>query len=166
MFDDLISTSGTDFDRDNAIAALCATGCVEVRAGKFVRCTSRTFLPAGKDLSRITRIGRVGAALHSTIVHNLLRSAKEPTYFERTMVSDFSLSDYGRDVMLAQLRVDGEDFIDSMDKWVSTKAADQIDEAGQRYGIAAFFFEDKRQPAGLASVPEALRAFASADSVN
>jgi uncharacterized protein DUF6502 len=148
LFDDLIKASGTELDRDTAIDALRATGCVEVHAGKFVRCTSRSFLPAGKDLSRITRIGRVGGALHSTFAYNLLRDPGKPVYFERTMVADFPLSEVGRDLMLSHFSVDTEDLIEGMDKWVSTKAIDYMDEAGRRYGVTAFFFEDKAPPGG------------------
>lgn len=143
LFDDLIAASKTEFDRETAIAALRATGCIEVHAGKFVRCTTRRLLLAGKDLSRITRIGRVGGALHSNFVYNLFRSPDQPGYFERTMVADFPLSEFGRNAMLAHLKVDGEDFIDSLDKWVSTKAVDHMDNNGRRYGVTAFFFEDK-----------------------
>jgi hypothetical protein len=142
VFDDLIEASGTELDRDTALEALRATGCVEVHAGKFVRCTSRSFLPAGKDLSRITRIGRVGGALYSTFVYNLLRDPGAPVYFERTMVADFPLSEVGRDLMLSHFSVDTEDLIEGMDKWVSTKAIDHMDDSGRRYGVTAFFFED------------------------
>jgi hypothetical protein len=149
LFDDLIEASGTELDRDTAIEALRATGCVEVHAGKFVRCTSRSFLPAGKDLSRITRIGRVGGALHSTFVYNLLRDPGMPVYFERTMVADFPVSEVGRNLMLSNFSVDTEDLIEGMDKWVSTKATDYMDDAGSRYGVTAFFFEDKAGPGSV-----------------
>ena len=142
LFDDLLEASGTELDRETAMSALRATGCVELHAGKFIRCTSRSFLPAGKDLSRITRLGRVGGALHSNFVYNLLRARDQPGYFERTMVADFPLSEKGRDLMLSSLGIDTEDFIESMDKWVSTKAIDYLDANGRRYGVTAFFFED------------------------
>ena len=142
LFDDLIEASGTELDRDTAIEALRATGCIEVHAGKFVRCTSRAFLPVGKDLSRIARLGRLGGALHSNFVYNLLRDPDQPGYFELSMVADFPISDRGRDLMLSSLRLDTKDFIESMDKWVSTKAVDYMDKDGRRYGVTAFFFED------------------------
>jgi len=45
--------------------------------------------------------------------------------------------------MLAQLRSDGEDFIDGIDRWVSNKAVGyRDDESGRRYGVAALFFEE------------------------
>jgi hypothetical protein len=50
--------------------------------------------------------------------------------------------------MLAQLRADGEDFIDGMDRWVSNKASGyRDDESGHRYGVTALFFEDSGEAA-------------------
>ena len=166
QFDDLIEASGTELDRDTAISALRATGCIEVHGSKFVRCTTRSFLPAGKDLSRITRIGRVGGALHSSLVYNLLRDPDQPVFFERTMVADFPLTDVGRNLMLAHLRVDGEDFIDSLDKWVSTKAVDYQDDTGHRYGVTAFFFEDVAKSGGLTSGSQAPANPGIAETIN
>lgn len=143
LFDDLIRASGTDMDRDTALEALLTNRCAEVHAGKFVRCTTRAFLPLGKDLSKISRLGLIGNALHSTFTYNLFKDPAEPSYFDRAMISDFPLSIKGRDSMLAQLRSDGEDFIDGMDRWVSNKAVGFRDDAeGRRYGVTALFFED------------------------
>ena len=143
LFDDLIRASGTELDRDTALEVLLTNRCAELHAGKFVRCTTRAFLPLGKDLSKITRLGRLGNALHSTFTYNLFKDPLQPSYFDRAMVSDFPLSAPGRDAMLAQLRADGEDFIDGMDRWVSNKAVGyRDDESGRRYGVTALFFED------------------------
>lgn len=143
LFDDLIRASGTELDRETALEVLLVNRCVEVHAGKFVRCITRAFLPLGKDLSKISRLGLLGNALHSTFTYNLFKDPAEPSYFDRAMVSDFPLSVSGRDAMLAQLRSDGEDFIDGMDRWVSNKAVGYRDDAsGRRYGITAIFFED------------------------
>ena len=148
LFDDLIRASGTELDRDTALEVLLANRCAELHAGKFVRCTTRAFLPLGKDLSKITRLGRLGNALHSTFTHNLFKDPLQPSYFDRAMVSDFPLSTPGRDAMLAQLRSDGEDFIDGMDRWVSNKAVGyRDDDAGRRYGVAALFFEESAKDA-------------------
>ena len=142
-FDQLLIAAGTELDRETAIDALVANRCAEVHAGKFIRCTTRAFLPVGKDLSKISRLGRLGSALHSTFAHNLFKSSTEPSYFDRTMVSDFPLSESGRAAMLSQLREEGEEFIDGMDRWVSTKAVGFKDEqGGRRYGVTALFFED------------------------
>jgi Family of unknown function (DUF6502) len=143
LFDDLIRASGTELDRETALEVLLTNRCAELHAGKFVRCTTRAFLPLGKDLSKITRLGRLGNALHSTFTYNLFKDPLQPSYFDRAMVSDFPLSAQGRDAMLVQLRADGEDFIDGMDRWVSSKAVGyRDDKTGHRYGVTALFFED------------------------
>jgi hypothetical protein len=80
--------------------------------------------------------------MHSTYAHNLLRDPTEPSFFERTMVSDFRLSQQGRNSMLGQLKQDGEEFVDGLDRWVSSKEADFQVADGRRYGVTAFFFED------------------------
>lgn len=165
-FDELIASSGTELDRETAIAALRATGCVELHANKFLRCTTRSFHPGGKDLSRISRLGRIGAAMHSNFVHNLLRDESEPSFFERTMVADFPISEAGRNLMLSHLRVDGEDFIDSLDKWVVTKGIDYMDKEGRRYGVTAFFFEDTAKEADQYSRPQIQAVLNSAGGAN
>ena len=155
LFDDLIRASGTELDRDTALEVLLTNRCAELHAGKFVRCTTRAFLPLGKDLSKITRLGRLGYALHSTFTYNLFKDLSQPSYFDRAMVSDFPLSVRGRDAMLAQLRADGEDFIDGMDRWVSNKAIGyRDDEGGRRYGVTALFFEDTGESARASSVKD------------
>ena len=139
----MIRASGTELDREAALEVLLTNRCIEVHAGKFVRCKTRAFLPLGKDLSKISRLGLIGSALHSTFTYNLFKEPAAPSYFDRAMVSDFPLSLQGRSAMLAQLRADGEDFIDGMDRWVSNKATGyRDDDNGRRYGISAIFFED------------------------
>jgi hypothetical protein len=152
-FDSLLKASGTELERTVALASLQATGCVEIHANKFVRCTTRSFRPASKDYSKITRLGRVVGALNSNFVHNLLRDPEEAGYFERTVISDFPLNERGRDLMLASVKADGEDFIDSLDKWISTEAVNCSDASGQRYGVTIFFFQEPTTAKGF-GVPD------------
>ena len=154
--DELLEASETELDRETAIVSLKATGCVEIHFDKFMRCTSRTFRPGGKDLSKIARLGRITGALNSNFVHNLLRDSEQPSYFEKTMVSDFPLSESGRNAMLAQLRGDGEDFVDGIDKWVLTKAVEYMDDGGKRFGVTAFFFEDTAPSSLSVAYPQSL----------
>ena len=141
-FDELVESTGLDLDRKSAMESLRATGCVEIHAGKFVRCITRSLRPGGKDLSKIARLGRIAGALNSNFVYNLLLDPDQPSFFEGTMVSDFPLSDVGRNAMLSQVAMDGGDFLEGVDKWVSTKAVDHMDESGHRYGVTAFFFRE------------------------
>jgi hypothetical protein len=144
-FDELVNSSGTGLDRESALEGLQRNGCAEVHNRQFVRCTTRTFLPKGKDLSRITRLGRLGKAMHSNYVHNLLRDSDTPSFFERTMVSDFPISPTGALAFHAQVRADGEDFIGGLDRWLTGKQPDYEDSGGHQFGLVTFFFEDSEK---------------------
>jgi hypothetical protein len=141
-FDDLFSAAPMDIDRDTALDALVASGCVEVHDGKFVRCVNRTFIPAGVDVSGISRLGRFVGALNSTFVHNLLRRADEPSYFERVFVSDAAVSAEYRDQLLGKLREEGQSFLDKLCRWSAEKEESLRDPAGKRYGVGLYFYED------------------------
>lgn len=142
LFDDLVAATGLKVVSEKAISILQDAGCVEVHENRFVRCLSRSFSPTGRDLSKISRMGRVVGALHTNFVHNLLRDSGQASYFEKTLVTDFPISENGRNEFLAHVRVEGEEFVHELDRWVATKSADHKDEDGRRYGVATFFFED------------------------
>ena len=82
------------------------------------------------------------------------------------MVADFPLSEAGRNLMLANLGGDTEEFIEGMDKWVSTKAIDYLDNSGRRYGVTAFFFEDTTKPGEFNARPPVVDVLAGTDASN
>jgi hypothetical protein len=143
-FDDLIRASGTDLSREAALQALQSSGCAEVHSRKFVRCRSRTLMQI-KDVSRIMRLARLGTAIHSHYVYNLLKDKATPPYFERTMVSDFPLSERGSSALLGQVKQDGEDFVGGLDRWLSNKEQDYRESNGRHYGVMTFYFEDQNK---------------------
>jgi len=132
-----------DSSRDLLIDELVASGCIEVHDNKFIRCVSRTFLYTTADVSRISRIGRCGGALTASLVHNLLRKAEDPSYFERGVVTEFLVSEEFRDGTLDYLRSKGQAFIESSDRWITEREADHKDPAGKRYGFNLFFYEEE-----------------------
>ena len=144
-FEDLIRASGTDLSRDAALEALQSSGCAEIHSRKFVRCKSRTLMQV-KDVSRIMRLARLGSAIHSHYVYNLLKDKATPPYFERTMVSDFPISERGSAALLAQVKQDGEDFVGGLDRWLSNKEHDYRESGGRHYGVMTFYFEDEHKP--------------------
>jgi hypothetical protein len=151
-FDELIEASETTLDRKSAIEALLENRCAEIQSGQFIRCTTRSFFPIGKDMSRVARLARLGSAMHSTYVHNLFRGTDEPSFFERTMVTDFPLSKSARNSVLGQVRQDGEDFIDGFDRWIASKEADYRDDAGERFGVTTFFFKEVKESDDIAYI--------------
>lgn len=140
---ELFEAALPDSNRDLLIDELVASGCIEVHDDKFIRCVSRTFLPATADVSRISRIGRCGGALTANLAHNLLRRAEDPSYFDRGVVTEFLVSEEFRDHTLDYLRSKGQAFIESSDRWITEREADHKDPAGKRYGFNLFFYEEE-----------------------
>ncbi len=151
-FNELLAASGTDMSREEAINALLTNNCAEIHSQAFIRCVSRSYFPKGKDLSRVSRLARLGKAVNSTYVHNLFRGADEPSYFEALLISDFPLSVHGRNSVLRQVRDDGQEFINGFDRWISSKQSDFEGKDGERYGVAAFFFHQEEESEDIAYV--------------
>lgn len=141
-FAQLHESSGIELSRELALEYLSRAGCVEIHGDEFVRCTNRTLISPDSDTSRIARLGRSTAALNATLVRNLFSESSNDTYFERTTLSDFPISDSGRQLLMALLREEGANFINELDRWVSGKQDDITDDQGRKYGVTMFFFEE------------------------
>jgi hypothetical protein len=151
-FDQLLNESRIELDRETVIQLLVQAGCVEVHGKRFIRCVSRNLISANADIAQIAYLGRTSAALNSTLVHNLLCDESEVSYFERTLVPGFPMSDMGRFQLQSQLKIEGADFVSELDRWVSGAAPDITDEkSGRHCGVTMFFFEDKKP---LGSAPQ------------
>jgi hypothetical protein len=142
-FQDLVKIVCPDVDRDALLDELIAAGSVEVIDGSTVRCLSRAYVPRGADVTRIERMGRFLGVVTANFVHNLLRSETEPAYFERTVVSDESLSDRGRDQFLAVAGERGQELLVELDTFLTGLAASEKLGSGKRYGVGIYFFEDE-----------------------
>jgi hypothetical protein len=141
-FAQLHASSGIELSCEQALEYLSVAGCVEVHGDEFVRCVNRTLISPDSDTSRIARLGRSTAALNATLVRNLFSDSSNDSYFERTTLSDFPISESGRRLLLALLREEGGDFINELDRWVSGKQDEISDVDGRKYGVTMFFFEE------------------------
>jgi hypothetical protein len=142
-FNDLVDIACPEADREALLDELIAAGSVEVIDNSTVRCLSRTYMPRGADVTRIERMGRFLGVVTGNFVHNLLRTDTEPSYFERTVVSDESLSDRGRDQLLAAVSERGQELVVELDTFLTGLAASEKLESGKRYGVGIYFFEDE-----------------------
>ena len=142
-FHELVKLACPDVDRDALLDELIAAGSVEVIDASTVRCLSRTYMPRGADTTRIERMGRFLGVVTGNFVHNLLRSDTEPSYFERAVVSDESLSDRGRNQFLAVAVERGQELVVELDTFLTGLAASEKQESGKRYGVGIYFFEDE-----------------------
>jgi hypothetical protein len=146
-FDQLILESGVTLDRESAIKHLVDARCIEIHGTHFIRCVNRSLISANADVTQIHYIGRSSAALNTTLVHNFMRDKSEDAFFERTLISDFPLSETGKSQLQFQLKLEGADFINELDKWVSGKESDFFDKNGKRFGVTMFLFDGGKVPA-------------------
>jgi len=139
-FKELVAVACPDADAEALLDELVAAHCVEVVDGSTARCLSRTYVPPGADVTRIDRMGRFLGAVCANFAHNLMRADNEPVYFERTVVSDDTLSDLGRDRFLALAAERGQELLVDLDTFLTTTP--EKNESGKRYGVGIYFFED------------------------
>jgi hypothetical protein len=142
-FKELVDTAAPGSDQSLVLDELVAAGCVEVHANKFVRCISRTFVPSGVDVSRISRLGRYVGALNSNFAHNLLRKPDQPAYFERVLTTVEPVMPAFREKVLGYLHSTALPFLEQMDRWIESEEMDAHDPAGMRCGVCMFFFEER-----------------------
>jgi len=142
-FRELVDAACPGADGEALLDELVAAGSVEVIDSMTARCLSRAYVPKGADVKRIERMGRFLAVVSANFVHNLLRVSPEPVYFERTVVSDESISEAGRDKFLALAGERGQELLTELDTFLTRLAASERSEAGRKYGVGVYFFEDQ-----------------------
>jgi hypothetical protein len=145
-FEELVRAACPAGDLETILDELVASGCVEVHEKKFVRCTSRVYIPVGANVERVARLGQCVGALNATFAHNLLRQDGELPYFERVIETEFPVSASGREQILDHLRDEGWGFLDRTDRWMAERQPALETSAGQRCGISVFFFDVPNEP--------------------
>jgi hypothetical protein len=142
-FRELVDAACPGADGEALLDELVAAGSIEVIDSMTVRCLSRAYVPKGADVKRIERMGRFLAVVSANFVHNLLRVSPEPVYFERTVVSDEPISEAGRDKFLAIAGERGQELLTELDTFLTRLAGSERSEAGKKYGVGVYFFEDQ-----------------------
>jgi hypothetical protein len=142
-FRELVDAACPGADGEALLDELVASESVEVIDSLTVRCLSRTYLPQEADVKRIEWMGRVLSNVAASFVHNLLRPAQEPAYLERAVVSDEPISEAGRDKFLAIAAERGQELLTELDTFLTRLAASERSDAGKKYGVGVYFFEDR-----------------------
>jgi hypothetical protein len=142
-FQELVEAACPGGDREALLDELITAGSAEVVDGSTVRCLSRAYLPTSSDTTRIDRVGRFLGSLTGSIVHNLMRSEKDPIYFERAVVADLPMSDEGRDQFLAEANDKGQALLAELDTFLTALGAEETTTDGKKYGVGIYFFEDQ-----------------------
>jgi len=145
-FRELIKAACPGADEDALLDELVAAGSVEVLDSVTVRCLSRAYVPKGADVKRIERMGRFLSVVAANFVHNLLRISPEPSYFERAVLSDDPLSPTGRDRFLVLAAERGQELLTELDTFLTRLATSERSDAGKKYGVGIYFFEDQSGP--------------------
>lgn len=141
-YTELVAIACPTVDPDTMLMQLIASGSVEIVDGQTVRCVSRAYLPKDSDVTRIERAGRFLGAAGGNFVHNLLRSEKEPPYFERSLVAAEVLSDSSRDSLLKETVARGEKLLFELDTFMTHLPPSAALETGKKYGVGIYFFEE------------------------
>lgn len=150
-FDELVAEVCPGVDQESLLDELVASGSVEIIDGVTVRCLSRAYVPKGADTTRIDRMGRFLEAVAANFAHNLLRSEEAPAYFERAVVADYPLSDKGRDEFLSEAAEKGQAFLVDLDTFLTRLAEREGLQAGKRFGVGVYFFEEQGPPSGASA---------------
>jgi len=148
-FAELIETACSGADRDAILDELVAVGSVEIVDGTTVRCRSRAYVLRGSEVTatRIERAARFLEAAAASFAHNLAQQG--PAYFERTLVSDYPLSESTRDEFLKITTDRGEQFILELDTVLSKLVEMQPPVDGKRYGVSVYFFDEEASSSEL-----------------
>ena len=139
---ELFKVACPEVPQEQLLDDLLSSGCVEIHAGRFVRCTSRAFMPGSADVSGIARVGRYGGAMNATFAHNLTRDVDDPSFFERTVLTQGLVTKSFRDEALAYLRANGQEFLEHCDRWITEREDQHLSPKGKRFGFSLFYYEE------------------------
>jgi hypothetical protein len=137
-----------------------ASRCIEHLDGGFIRPLTRAYvLPAG-NVARLDRMGKVLVNFTESYAKGIVGDAGRFTAFsERTLVSDFALSDRGAKLFNDEVRDRGTKLLTDLDSWLTTQASAVSDQTGRRFGCGLYVFEDAasvgRSPISLEDSPGA-----------
>jgi hypothetical protein len=140
-FQQLIDTVCPEVEPEELVDELLTSGSAEIINNTTLRCISRSYVPATKEHSHIDRMSRFLDSLVKTVVHNLLRSEKDPVFFERTVFSDLPMSDVKRDRFFSEAKLKSESFLYELDNFLNVLGLENDVDSEKKYGVGIYFFE-------------------------
>lgn len=140
--DELIQLACPGADRELVIDSLVTSGSVEIHRGKFIRCSSRTFLPKDPaNVERIARIARTGGALCATLAHNCQSDSESAALFERWAMTESPVPRDFKEAALGYVREHGQQFLERFDRWLTDSTPQVAKSGGSRVGVGVYFYE-------------------------
>lgn len=147
----LIDAACPGVDQDALLDELVASGCVEIHDERFVRCLSRAYVPKGREVGKIARMGRFLAAISENFSYNVLRDESEPGYFERAVIAESALTEEGKALFLQLVETKGQSLLEEIDTWLTGLGPPYVTPRGKKYGFGLYFFEEPELAATLDS---------------
>ena len=130
-------------DPRELLADLDASKCIEHLDGGFIRPLTRAYVLPPGDVARIDRMGKVLINFTEAFARGIVR---DPSRFsalaERTLVSDFSVSDLGVRRFNDEVRDRGTKLLTDLDSWLTAHAGTISADSGSRFGCGLYVFED------------------------
>lgn len=130
-------------DHKELLSDLEASKCIEHLDGGFIRPLTRAYvLPAG-NVARLDRLGKVLVNFTDSYAKGVVGEGDGFSAFsERTLVSDFPLSDSGARLFNDEVRDRGTKLLTDLDSWLTSQAGLVSADSGRRYGCGLYVFED------------------------
>lgn len=142
-FSALCRKIASDFEPRDLLEHLDAANCVEHLDGAFIRPLTRAYVLPPGNLSRIDRMGKVLVNFTESFARDITGDRSAHTAFsERTLVSDFPISENGAALFNEEARSRGTKFLTDLDSWLAAQASAVSDQHGSRYGCGLYVFED------------------------
>lgn len=142
-FTALAAKVSPDSDASELLADLDASKCVEHLDGGFIRPLTRAYVLPPGDVARIDRMGKVLINFTEAFARGIVKDPGQFSAFaERTLVSDFPVSDRGLRQFNDEVRDRGTKLLTDLDSWLTAQAATVAAESGSRYGCGLYVFED------------------------
>lgn len=130
-------------DPHEVLDDLNASKCIEHLDGGFLRPLTRAYVLPEGNVARLDRMGRVLVNFSESYARGIVGDSDRFTAFsERTLVSDFSLSNAGAKQFNDEVRDRGTKLLTDLDSWLTAQANVVSDESGRRYGCGLYVFED------------------------
>jgi hypothetical protein len=140
-FKQLIDAVCPEVEPEELVDELLTSGSAEIINNTTLRCISRSYVPATKEHSYVDRMSRFLDSLVNTVVHNLLRSEKDPTFYERIVVSDLPMSDGQRDRFFGEAKLKSESLLYELDNFLTGLGLENDPGSEKKYGVGIYFFE-------------------------
>lgn len=132
-----------DSDPEELLADLDASKCVEHLEGAFIRPLTRAYVLPPGDVARIDRMGKVLLNFTEAFARGIVRDpGKFSAFAERTLVSDFPVSDKGLRRFNDEVRERGTKLLTDLDSWLTAQGGAVASDQGNRYGCGLYVFED------------------------